>query len=366
MADITELLFLRHLRGQPTAHIRHMRKGRVVHDGVGQSFWFRPLSAAMSEIPVDDREQSLMFHGRTLDFQDVTVQATVTYRVADPATASTRIDFGIDPDHGSWRAMPLEQLGGLLTELAQQHALDLLASMTLTEALADGMTAIRERITGGLTADPRLADTGLGVVAIRVVAVRAEPDVERALQTPTREQLQQDADKATYERRALAVQRERAIAENELQNQIELARREEQLVDQRGQNERRRATEQVAADGIKAEAKAGERRLLAEAQADATRAVGLAEADSERARLAAYQAARHRHSVWPGAQGARRPPAADRHADPDPRHAHPNPGAPGGWSDAQSGSDLMAGVAGVAWVAGLAGLARARPTPGTL
>ncbi len=47
----------------------------------------------------------------------------------------------------------------------------------------------------------------------------------RGSQTPSRERVQQEADRATHERRALAVQRERAIAENELQNQIELRSR---------------------------------------------------------------------------------------------------------------------------------------------
>src|SRR5262245_12719011 len=137
MADISKFLFLRHLRANPTAHVRHLRRGRVEHDGPGVAFWFRPLLAALSEVPLDDREQPLLFHGRTYDFQDVAVQATVTYRVADPAVAAARIDFSIDVDHGTWRAAPLEQVGSLLTELAQQHALDLLAGMTLTQALAE-------------------------------------------------------------------------------------------------------------------------------------------------------------------------------------------------------------------------------------
>ena len=289
MADITKFWFLRHLRANATAHIRHLNRARLSHDGAGQAFWFRPLNAALSEVPVDDREQPLLFHARTVDFQDVTVQATITYRVADPALAATRIDFGIDPDTGAWRSRPLEQVGGLLTELAQQHALELLGRMTLPQALAEGMAAVRDRITSGLTADQRIADTGLAIIDIRVVAVRAEADVERALQTPTRERVQQDSDKATFERRALAVERERAIAENELQNQIELAKREEQLVTQKGQNERKRATEHAAAKWVEAESKADQQRLLADAEAQATRVVGLAQAETEAARLGAYR-----------------------------------------------------------------------------
>jgi hypothetical protein len=71
--------------------------------------------------------------------------------------------------------------------------------------------------------------------------------VEKALRTPAREKVQQEADRATYERRALAVERERAMCENELQSQIELARREQQLVTQPGANNRRKAEETAAA-----------------------------------------------------------------------------------------------------------------------
>jgi regulator of protease activity HflC (stomatin/prohibitin superfamily) len=261
----------------------------LVHAGTGQSFWFWPLNAALSEIPVDDRELPLLFHARTADFQDVTVQTTVTFRVTDPALAASHIDFSIDPDSGRWRSTPLQQLASLLTEAAQQNALDLLARTPLATTLVDGVSAVRDRIHAGLTGDPRLAETGLAVVGVRVVAIRPEPDVEKALQTPTRERVQQEADRATFERRALAVERERAIAENELQTQIELARREEQLVSQRGTNARRQAAEVAAASAIETEAEAARERQLSEAKADGTRAMGEAKAAAETAWLGAYR-----------------------------------------------------------------------------
>lgn len=289
MADITRRFGWRHLRGAPTAHIRHHRAGTLAHDGTGLSFWYRALSATLSEIPVDDRELTMTFHARTSDFQDVSVQATVTYRVSDPAVAAARIDFSVDPDTGVWRGAPLEQLGTLLTETAQQHALEVLARTSLAAALADGVSAVRERVAAGLAAEPRLPATGIDVVAVRVVALRPEPEVERALRTPAREQIQQEADRATYERRAVAVERERAIAENELASKIELARREEQLVDQHGTNARREAEEQAAADAVRAGAEAA--RAVRLADAEATRTERLAEAEAARSvRLARAEA----------------------------------------------------------------------------
>ncbi|MGW7416616.1 SPFH domain-containing protein, partial [Streptomyces sp. NPDC054863] len=285
MADITRRLGWRHLRSAPTAHVRHHRRGRLVHDGPGLSFWFRSLTAALSEVPVSDRELAMAFHARTADFQDVTLQATVTYRISDPSVAAARLDFSVDPDTGAWRGAPLEQLATLLTETAQQHALDTLARIPLAEALVDGVSAVRERIAGGLAAEPRLPATGIEVVAVRVVAIRPEADVERALRTPAREQIQQEADRATYQRRAVAVERERAIAENELASKIELARREEQLVDQRGTNARREAEELASADGVKAEAEAARTVRLAHAEAEAAREVGEARAQAQAAWL---------------------------------------------------------------------------------
>ena len=288
MAQITKHGFVRHLRSDPTAYVLHLRRGRVGHAGAGQAFWFRPAVAALAEIPLDDREQALLFRAVTRDFQEVSVQATVTYRVVDPQLTATRVDFGIDPEVGTWNATPLEQLGGLLTELAQQPALEQLARMELADALVEGTAPVRAAVRGALDADERLAERGLVVTDVRVVAIRTNPEIERALQTATREAVQQDADRATFERRALAVELERAIAENELQNRIELARREEQLVVQEGQNQQRRATEQAAADRIATEVAAELRRVTADAEAGATRVLGEAEGHAEAARLGAY------------------------------------------------------------------------------
>lgn len=289
MADIARYPFVRHLRGSSTTHIEQIRNGRIIRAGVGAAFWFRPLSAVLNEVPVDDRELPLLFHARTADFQDVTVQATVTYRVTNPATAASRIDFSIDPGSGTWRGAPLDQVAGLLTESAQQYAIDLLATASLAEAMAGGVGPLREVIAEGLAGDSRLDATGITVVGVRVVALRPEPEVEKALRTPTREQVQQEADKATFERRAVAVERERAIGENELQTQIELARRHEQLVAQRGANARREAEENAAAAAVAAESEARRTVTLAEARAEGTRLAGAAEGEAEAARAEAWR-----------------------------------------------------------------------------
>ena len=108
MATITRYPFVRHLRTAPTSHVVQLRDGTVRRSGTGLSFWFRPLTAVLSEVPVDDRELPLVARARTADLQEVTAQVTVSYRFEDPelvvghvqdvaASGPARHEAGVDP-----------------------------------------------------------------------------------------------------------------------------------------------------------------------------------------------------------------------------------------------------------------------------
>ena len=284
MAEIRKYPILRHLRAEPSFHILRFRRGKLVASGRGLAFWFRPLSTSVAEIPMDDRELPFLFHGRAKDFQDTTVQGVVTFRVVDPERVAERVDFALDLGTGATLKQPLDKLAGLLTELAQQFALGYLAQTDLRHTLAEGVAEIRERIWQGLHEDAALEAMGLEVVAVRVGAVKPVAEVEKALQIPAREVIQQEADQATFRRRAEAVEQERAVQENELQSQIELARREANLIEQRGENEMKRVTDEAEAARIGAEAEAERTGIGARAQAGSIEAVELAKVKAEQDR----------------------------------------------------------------------------------
>jgi SPFH domain / Band 7 family len=288
MADITRLYpTRRHLRSGPTTWIRHASRGRVRREGVGLAFGFTPRTAVLSEVPVDDRELALVCHARTSDHAEISVPVGLTHRIADPARAAGRLDFGIDPHTGRPRATPLDTLATLLGELAQEPVLALMAGTPLTAALAAGPEPVRAAVAARLTNDPRLDELGIAVVAVRVLAVRAAPELERALQTPTREAAQARADEATFRRRADAVEQERAIAENELSNSIELARRRQELIEREGEGTRRRAELEAEAAQVNANAEAERARLTTATDADRARVLAAAEAERTRTQAGA-------------------------------------------------------------------------------
>jgi regulator of protease activity HflC (stomatin/prohibitin superfamily) len=289
MSDIKRFGYTHHLRADSSRHIIRYRKGEPVMSGRGLAFWFQPLNTTLVEIPIDDRELQFLFHARSRDYQDVTVQGVINLRIDDPERLADRIDFSIDTRSGVYIETPNAQLASLVTELAQQFTWDYLIRNSLAEILESGFDSIRNRIFDGLREDAGIGELGLGITSVRVIAVRPEPEVEKALQTPAREVMQQEADRATFERRALAVEKERAIEENELQNQIELARREEQLIKQRGDNERTRVTDEADAKRIEAQAQALRTGVMAEAEAQRIEVTEKAKAQAEAARMAIYR-----------------------------------------------------------------------------
>ncbi|HHI79597.1 MAG TPA: hypothetical protein ENK02_06420 [Planctomycetes bacterium] len=288
------LLGLNYFRADPNSHLLVFQKGERILSQAGASFWFRPMVTAISVIPVEDQLQTLHFTGRSADYQEVNVLGTVTFRVADPELAAKRIDFGIDLDTGKYLEKPVERMQEVVRQAAQQLAFDWMAHKNLDEVLSEAIQALRPLLLDGLRADPALQNSGIEVVTVRVIRVTPSPELEKALQAPTRESIQQTADEARFQRRAQAVEKERAISENELATKIELAKREEALIAERGSNERKKAelnaqalrTKVVGeAERSKLQTQAEVERARLKAQAETERAQLLAQAEAERIRL---------------------------------------------------------------------------------
>ncbi len=99
-----------------------------------------------------------------------------------------------------------------------------------------------------------------------------------------------DKDEAMFSRRAMAVEKERAIKENELATEVELARRQAQLIEQKGANQRLDIQQASANERTRIEAEIERQALVV--QAETLRLSVAATAEAERNRLIAEAYAR--------------------------------------------------------------------------
>ncbi|WP_161499880.1 SPFH domain-containing protein [Rhodoferax sp. TS-BS-61-7] len=307
MAQITRYPVFAHLRGEPNQYILHYSAGQITREGQGAAYWFRPLSASVAQVPVEDCSATFILAERSADFQEVSVQCTVVYRFQDPRLAASRINFSLSLATGQWVEDPLEKASRLWNQRARPAVRSYLATVPVADAIRTGPVALGHALGDSLGEDAELAAMGLRLVSVQVDQVTATPEVRKALETPTREAIQQKADEAVFERRALAVEKERAIKQNELSTEIELARRQDELIRQQGSNTLREVESASAAERarldaeltrqklvtesgvndlkLKTEAEAAARKAMADAEATSTQLVGHANAASRRAML---------------------------------------------------------------------------------
>jgi regulator of protease activity HflC (stomatin/prohibitin superfamily) len=285
MAQIRSFLFARHLRAESTAHILAHRHGKLVRSERGLSMWFLPLSTSIAEVPTDDREVAISAFVRSKDFLDVSVQGSLAVRVVDPTRLAARIDFAIDTVTGLHLRQPLDRLALQLSQLAQAALASWAGPLYLREMLLGGPATAREQVLDALEVSPLFESLGLALASVHIASVLPSNEIERALEAPMRERIQQEADEAAFSRRAAAVDKERAIAENELANRVELAKREEQLIAQEGANQRQRAKELAESQRIAVESEAAKRTISSTSEMEALRRLEGARVELEAARL---------------------------------------------------------------------------------
>lgn len=287
MAQIKRYPFARHIRAEASSHVTYYRGGEARKSGRGLSFWFDPNGASISEVPMADRELTFMVKNQSADYQDLAAQGTVLWRVADAKLLANRVNFTIDLKSGEALAKPEDQIRSILSGLVREFSDTYLKGLGVREALDAGLAPLQAAIRAGFVADPTLEAMGLEVISVRVSALSPSSELARALQAPTFESLQQKADEATFARRALAVDKERAIAENEMANEIELAKRRSDLIAKEDANARSKAEAKAASLMIMADAEAQAKVISAEAEATRIRAVDQAEADMQKAHMEA-------------------------------------------------------------------------------
>ncbi len=237
-----------------------------------------------------DREMTFIVKSQSADYKEIAVQGTVLWAVSNVDVLSQRVDFSVDLKTGLPTAKPEDHINKVIAGLVRGIAEGYIKGHGVRDLLEGGLADCQARLNAGLADDPTMGEMGLSVVAVRVAALTPSSELARALQAPTFESLQQQADEATFARRALAVDKERAIAENELANQVELASRRSDLIDREGANARAEAEAVAEARAIRARGEADTTVIAADAEAAQIRAVEQAEADMEQARLAAVNA----------------------------------------------------------------------------
>ena len=234
-------------------HVIHYKNGQVVKEGRGLAFFYFAPNSSIAAVPLGSNDLPFIFAETTLDQQNVTIQGHVSYKVSNARQLSELLDFTVD-GRGVYKKNDIEKLNQRIINEAQTATASFIHGIGLKDAIRSAKQ-IEERITEGIGVSKAIKLLGVEVLGVNVLAVKASPEMARALETGMRERLQQEADQAIYERRNFAVEKERMIKESELNTEIAVEEKRKQIAEkvmqtevQKAENDRKLRELKVQAD----------------------------------------------------------------------------------------------------------------------
>jgi hypothetical protein len=221
------MLGYRFIKTQPTQYVIQYRNGEPRRQGAGLAFWYFQPTTSIVVVPTASVNEPFIFEEVTSDFQEVTVQGQVTYRVADPRSTATLLNFALDAK-GKYVSEDPQKLSQRLIDQVQVAMRAEIQALSLKQSLASG-EALVGRVSQTLGGHPAIKALGVELLGLSVLAIKPKPETARALEAEAREALLGQADEATYTRRNAAVEQERAIKENELATEVAVENKKRQV-----------------------------------------------------------------------------------------------------------------------------------------
>lgn len=220
-------------------YVIHFKNGKVKKEGRGLSFFYYAPNSSISAIPMGSNDLPFIFNETTNDYQNISIQGQVTYKIGNPKQLAELLDFTVD-SNGIYKKNDSEKLNQRIINEAQTATSSFIHGLGLKESIRSAKT-IETKITDGLQTSQALSILGIEILTVNILAIKASPEMARALETETREKLSQEADQAVYERRNFAVEQERKIKETELNTEIAVEEKKKQIDEKKMQAEIQKA-----------------------------------------------------------------------------------------------------------------------------
>ena len=225
------MLGINYIKFDPMDYVIHYRNGKIVKEGKGLSFFYFNQNSSIVSIPQNSKDIPFVFSDMTKDYQKVTVQGQITYCIDDPFQINKQLDFTVNKNK-IYVSDDIEKLTQRLVNEAQTSISTFVHQCTLKEVLSK-FTEVESELLEGLKNSAVISSLGIEIMSVSVLGISADPETMRALEAQTREALQQEADRAIYDRRNFAVEQERIIKESELNTEIAIEEKQKQIVEKK-------------------------------------------------------------------------------------------------------------------------------------
>lgn len=232
-----KMLGIKYYKAEPTTYVVKTVNGKTTKRGKGLSFFYNAATTSIAAVPMNAHEAPFIFNLQTMDFQAVTIQGQIAFRVVKPESTAEVLNFNLKEGGDGYLSEDPLELSNIVVRSAHTVVQEEVQKTKLRDAF--GINAkIAQLLQQKLSVDVNMNVMGIEVLSTMVSKISADPETTRALEAEARELILQEADDAIYGRRKSAVEQERLIKEAELQTDLFVQQKEQEIAESRVENER--------------------------------------------------------------------------------------------------------------------------------
>jgi len=228
---------IRFAKFEPALYVFKYKKGVIDKQGEGLSFWYYAPAASLVVVPVSSADAPFIFAENSSDFQELTIQGQLTYRISEPDKTAKMLNYTVDSRKLNYISDDPQKLSDRLINLLQIAVKGAVKELSLKEAIAasDKVAGISHK---SLSGHAMVHSLGVDILSVTIAAIKPKPETAKALEAETRENILKEADEAILRRRNYAIEQERIIRESELNTEIAVEHKNRQIRETKLETER--------------------------------------------------------------------------------------------------------------------------------
>ncbi len=114
-------MLINYYKGEPNSYVLSHRNGKLVRHGAGINFYYLPATTTLAIVPLASQESQFIFNETTENFQEVSIQGSLTYHLSDPIELAKRLDFTVAPRSHVYQSEDPQQLVQRVVNSVQAH-----------------------------------------------------------------------------------------------------------------------------------------------------------------------------------------------------------------------------------------------------
>ncbi len=227
-SEVFAMFGLKFVKFQPSDYVLKIKNGKVVEEGIGLSFYYYEPTTSVVVVPVSSIDVPFMFEEITHDYQTVTVQGQLTYRIVDYKKTTEILNYTYNLRKRAYLSDDPSKLAQRVINIVKVMIKKQLEKMPLQDAIKSSEQLV-EVTTREVKGSEDIAKLGIEIMSLSVLAILPNKETMRALEAKAREEILREADKALYERRNASIEQERRVKENELSTEIAVETKKKQI-----------------------------------------------------------------------------------------------------------------------------------------